>query len=198
MYNIAIIMILTLILLVMCFIAICNYRYYIYQSNTDKYENNEQFYPNLRVTPPANYYPNVSDPLKIYDYRVMNDPLKEPTRRPPRDIIGPAVASPWFNYPTRGWPDNYTLQGYLVDNNGSNNDPNKILSLYGRQKYPGSNEYEYYVSFISDDDRIKYKLDKYRRELYDDDEVVIDILQYRKYRVKLFKEEGIIYNPFMF
>ena len=44
-----------------------------------------------------------------------------------------------FDQPTRGYPDNYHYYGNLI-----RREDNKIVKLYGRQTYPGSNQYDYY------------------------------------------------------
>lgn len=150
------------------------------------------------IKPPR---PPLVDPIKVYDYRVLEDPMKDPKRRLPRYSLGPLtslISSPLFNIPTRGWRDNYSLQGYLVDHKASSNDPNKIIQLFGRQKWPNSSQYEYYVTFQSGHHERKYELEKYTKELYDKDEVFVDILNDRRYEVKLFKQESMEYNPFWF
>jgi len=45
-----------------------------------------------------------------------------------------------INYPTRGYPTNYQLYGIVVRNTTET-----VFNLYGRQKYPGSSQYEYYI-----------------------------------------------------
>jgi hypothetical protein len=135
------------------------------------------------------------DIITDYDYRVMNDPLKEPGRRPPRHIIAPLIGNPYLNIPTRGWPDSFIQMGYLIDNDCHNT--NKIIKLFGRETYPNSSEFEYYVEFNTENDTIKSSLDKQKRELYDDDNVYVEMLQ-RNYKVKLLKQRGLEYNPFLY
>ncbi len=147
------------------------------------------------------------DLLTMYDRKTTFDPLYEPTRRPPRHVIMPILGNPYFNYPTRGFTDTYSLKGYLVkennnhnnteDHKGKNSD-NQILKLFGREKFPNSTEYEYFVSINTGfDDKIKYFLERQTKELYDGDNVYIDILQ-SKYRVKLLKDKSMVYNPYLF
>ena len=138
------------------------------------------------------------DLIKVHDYRVIEDPLKDPKKRLPRYLLSPMIASPIFNYPTRGFRDSFSQQGYLIDSGASTNDHNRMIPLYGRQKWPNSNIYEYYIMIQNGDKERKYDLEKYTKELYDKDEVKIDILNDRKYEVKLFKTEGMEYNPFWF
>lgn len=138
----------------------------------------------------------IIDPIKTYDYRVLDDPMKDPKRRISRYSLGNILPNPAFNFPTRGPQDTFSQQGYLVDKHASSDDPNKILQLFGRQKWANSNQYEYYVTFQSGVHERKYELEKYKKELYNKDEVKIDILDNRKYEVKLFKHETMDYNPY--
>jgi hypothetical protein len=50
-----------------------------------------------------------------------------------------------INVPTRGEPPEYQQMGYLSGANDSNN----IKPLYGRQTYPGSNQWNYFTSLDS-------------------------------------------------
>jgi hypothetical protein len=137
------------------------------------------------------------DVLKDMDYKVMGDPLTEATRRPPRHVIGPVINSPYFNYPTRGYTDSYSLKGYLIDETATDN-KDKFIKLFGREKYPNSTEWEYYVSINTGiDDNIKYTLDKQRKELWDGDNVYIDLLG-KNYKAKILKQKTFEYNPYEF
>lgn len=153
----------------------------------------------------------------VSDHQVLHNPLVEPTRRPPSHVITHYVNNPHFNYPTRGFIDTYSLQGYLVRTsqeyntrlNTPLNDPedevinvrhvshydneNKIIKLFGRQKYPNSVEYEYYVMINTGNDSIKYFLENQRKELYDGDKVYIDILK-SNYEVKINRDKTFVYN----
>ncbi len=145
------------------------------------------------VTPPPR------DLLKDLDYRVLNDPLVESTSRPPRHVIGPVLYNPHFNYPTRGYTDSFSLKGYLTlaDSDASGVEKeNRILKLFGREKYPNSPEWEYYVMVNTGyNDSIKYSLEKQRRELYSGDKVYIDLLK-KNYVVEILKSKTFEYNPY--
>lgn len=138
----------------------------------------------------------IDEMISEYDYRNIADPLKEPGRRPSRDIIGPMIGSPHFNIPTRGYPDSFSIFGYLVDD--FTKDENRIIRLYGRKKFPNSDEFEYYVEINvgNGDDKIKYELHKQRRELYDGDQVYVSLIK-RNFKVQLLKQKGLEYNPFL-
>jgi hypothetical protein len=195
-----------------------------------KVQNEEQqpIIINKTINPPPTVDPSppppilLEDPLVNLDRRVVDDPLIEPSRRPPRHVIMPVVGNPYFNYPTRGFTDSYSLQGYLIRDSDKyeqlpntkinkinqegiesekvkddDDRHNKILKLFGREKYPNSTEYEYYVSVNTGfNDNIKYFLENQRKELYDGDSVYIDILK-SKYRVKLLKNRSFEYNPYL-
>ena len=133
---------------------------------------------------------NCVDPIICNDYRVLNDPLKNPTRRSPRYMYDDLES---FNLSTRERKDTFSEQGYLIDEKASSNDPNKFLLLFGRQKWPKSSEYEYYIIFQNGRKELKYELEKYNRELFNKDEVIVDILNKRKYKVKLFKYQDFEY-----
>lgn len=140
-----------------------------------------------------------NDVINIYDKKTAYDPMYEPTRRPPRHQIDMIIGNPAFNYPTRGFTDTYSLHGYLVkDKELKEYSDNKILRLYGREKFPNSIEFEYYVIINNGPhDEIKYFLENQRKELYNGDSIYIDILQ-SKYYVKLLKDKTIVYNPYFF
>ena len=75
-----------------------------------------------------------------------------------------------FNYPVRGDPDTPRWLGILINpvdikpqNNSSTPDSdNRIIKLFGRQKYPSSTNYEYYATINMGNDQIKLHLPKHR------------------------------------
>ena len=67
-----------------------------------------------------------------------NEPYREDIYRPDRKR---EIKSLPFNYPTRGAPGEYNMVGFLKDTNN----PGKLQQLYGRQTYPNSNKWNYYV-----------------------------------------------------
>jgi hypothetical protein len=169
---------------------------------------------NLPSTPPVSPIlppPTlVQDIMTEFDLKSAYDPLVEATRRPPRHITLPMINNPHFNYPTRGFTDSFSLMGYLIEKDKHHvkqeahqeahyekkDKENRIVKLFGRQKYPNSTEYEYYVTINTGyNDNIKYSLENQRKELYDGDSVFIDIL-HKNYRVKLLKNRIFEYNPY--
>jgi hypothetical protein len=145
----------------------------------------------------------IPDPITNIDLRNINDPLTGPIRRPTRDAIGPMVGNPLFNIYTQGPPDSYSWLGILTSEPTSETTDrnNKLLKLFGRQRYPNSTTWDYYVQAYTSGvsgDTIKISLDKdkYRKELYDDDNVYIKELG-MKYNVKLNRDDVFTYNPYL-
>lgn len=146
------------------------------------------------------------DPIKYYDQEKLEDPFEAPAKRPDRIQMGypPIMKSstnPLQPYPTRGYPDNYHLLGTLIsiDNNKDYNkleQDNQIINLFGRQKYPGSSEYEYYTMISTGNINTKIPLKDQIRELFTDDEVFIKELN-KTYKVNLYPNEELKYNPFL-
>lgn len=180
---------------------------YLLMLEMEKLKNkNEELEKNLEELSQEHPLPGIADDLlTLYDRKTTFDPLVEPSRRPPRHVILPIVGNPYFNYPTRGFTDTYSLQGYLIKEEHHKHEEetkgkireNQILKLFGREKYPNSIEYEYYVIVNTGfDDKIKYFLENQRKELYDGDNVYIDILQ-SKYKVKILKDKTLEYNPYL-
>jgi len=139
------------------------------------------------------------DPVREYDYQKMEDPLEQPRRRVARHEIPPMHVKGYFDYPTRGYPDNFNQFGILVRQNRLNVDhENKVLRLYGRQTYPFSRVYEYYTAINSGLDSIKIPLNhkrrRNRRELFDDDIIFIKELN-AKYKVQLHRYDSPLYYP---
>lgn len=136
----------------------------------------------------------IRDPVREYDYKKSYDPLEDPTRRVERHNIVPVYVKRHIDMPTRGYPDNFHQLGILVLE-GSESSDNKILRLFGRQEYPGSNKYEYYTAINSGHDQVKVPLDVKRgQELYDDDIVTISELS-SDFKVKLHKYDAPKYYP---
>lgn len=143
------------------------------------------------------------DPVLEYDYNKLNNPLEYPNRRVSRDELPPAYFKHMIDFPTRGFPDNFTQFGILVriDHHGEeeirNDNSNKILRLFGRQQYPGSNRYDYYTMVQSGFDNIKIPIDSRKSELYDGDEVFVREIK-NKYRVQLHDYDAPKYYPDLF
>ena len=135
--------------------------------------------------------------LKKRDVDVVNDDFAPPERREPEHIYPDREVKNIINISSRGTPDNYQSVGVLARVGDE-----KILQLFGRQKYMGSNQWEYYVTGM---DRygfpnkmpIKVKGDK---ELYDKDKIELDWLDRSKgeFEVTLYNFDTPRYNPFLY
>ena len=150
--------------------------------------------------------------IKQYDYGKMYDVLENPARRVPRHELPPYHLKRLIDYPTRGYPDNYTQYGILKKinhnhhkpsgehehhNHQDNNESNFIIRLLGRQQYPGSNKYEYYTMINNGFDQIKIPIYNRKNELYDGDEIFIRELE-SKYIVSLYNYDEPKYYPDLF
>ena len=58
-----------------------------------------------------------------------------------------------INIPTRGFPEDYQLKGLLLRDNTET-----AYNLFGRQKFPGSTQYEYYIIANMDRNHVKIPL----------------------------------------
>ena len=110
------------------------------------------------------------------------------------------VGNPLFNIYTQGPPDSYSWLGILTSSETTDKN-NKLLKLFGRQRYPNSTTWDYYVQAYTggaSGDTIKISLDKnkYRRELYDGDSVDVQELG-MSYNVKLNRDDVFTYNPYL-
>lgn len=159
-----------------------------------KNHNNDPMLPPLTqsILPPPRLLP--VDPVKDYDIRKTFDPFENPTYRPEKYIIENMGLHKYINIPTQGYPDNYHIIGTLV-NDDTSDTHNKVLKLFGRQKYPKSNEWEYYTMINMGNDSIKVDLNN-KREVYDHDKFKVEELN-KEYDVKLYPREKLMYNPFI-
>jgi hypothetical protein len=135
--------------------------------------------------------------LETRDRKAIKDDLTPPERRNQEYEYPSKEVRNIINIPSRGIPDNYHSVGVLVRKTDE-----KVLQLFGRQKYAGSNQWEYYVSGM---DRygfpnkmpIKIKGDK---ELTDKYYITIDWLDKSKgdFEVNLYDFDVPRYNPFYY
>jgi hypothetical protein len=141
----------------------------------------------------------IVDPILERDRNAINDPLSPPTRRQPRHVYNDVIYNNkhYFNNPTRGYPDNYHYYGNLV-----RKEDEKIVKLFGRQTYPNSNKYEYYgITTDKNGGELKINIEsKNEKELYDNDEININILNNtensNKFKLYLNNMDQPYYNPY--
>lgn len=142
----------------------------------------------------SNYIQSDKDLFIERDRRVLVDDLVAPERRLPRHAYPTRYLKSLINIPTRGYPDNYQNMGILV-----RKEDEKVLKLFGRQVYPGSDQYEYYVvdNNNSADNKVPLNTPG-KKELYDNDVVPIPWLDESKglFEVKIFDYNVPRYNPY--
>lgn len=122
-----------------------------------------------------------------YIYTIKNNPLERLIHNLPERLI---------NYPTRGYPTDYQLYGIIIRNNTET-----IFNLYGRQKYPGSSQYEYYIEGKGNNNtnvKIPLKIPG-DKELEDNNYIEIPEMdnKYGLFQVKLYKIMEPRYIPYI-
>jgi len=135
--------------------------------------------------PKYNYDDNILEKLNKYIIELKNNNQileKNLIYRENENII-PPERKYMINFPTRGFPDDYQLIGILIELQDKTM-KDKVYNLYGRQTYPGSNLYEYYVHAIIDNNNIKIPL-SYNKEIFDGQEIKI-MKNTEIYKVKLY------------
>lgn len=136
------------------------------------------------------------DPVRIYDYDKLQDPLTRPSRRVSRYELPPHQFKRMIDIHTSGYPDSFSMFGTLVQV-GDKDPNNKVLKLFGRRRDHHTNgRYEYYTEISVGNTTIKVPIHTKRkhRELYTDDVVNINELG-SKYRVSLYKIDEPSYYP---
>lgn len=135
--------------------------------------------------------------LRNRDVKSLENNFKPPERRLPSHNYPNRGLRKIMNVPTRGYPDDYHNVGMLSRKNDE-----KILKLFGRQKFPGSNQWEYYV--IGNDpnglnSKIPLKVQG-NKELSNNETIAIPWLDQSKgkFELKLFDYDTPRYNPFIF
>lgn len=132
--------------------------------------------------------------LEQRDQKVISSNTTQPTRRLPEHQYPSDNIKQIINIPTRGYPDNFQVLGVLVRKSDE-----KILQLYGRQKYPGSNQWEYYV-VGNDSTNFKNKIPiNYDDEIYNGDNIKIDALDTSKgeFKATIYDYDVPRYNPYI-
>ena len=143
-------------------------------------------------------------PRQVYRHaqRRLSDPLLAPERSNPRmspfSIDVSQVGIP-INEPTRGESGPYQQVGYLQA------EGEKILPLFGRQVYPGSNKWTYYTStdqyhqvkvpikINNKDCTGEYGCD----EIYDDSRVDVPAYPNRDFKATIYSLDAPRYIPFV-
>jgi hypothetical protein len=131
--------------------------------------------------------------LSARDRAILLNDFAPPERRIPEYAYPDGYVKSLLNIPTRGDVDNYQLLGVVLRNNTET-----AYNLFGRQTYPGSNQYEYYVQGNMRGNIVKIPISiNGNREI--DDEQIIDIPGTNQtigsFKVKLYKIDVPRYNP---
>jgi hypothetical protein len=127
---------------------------------------------------------------------IIND-LKPPERRDQAYAYPDSYVKNLINMPSRGLPDNYQAVGAVVRKSDE-----KVLQLFGRQKYPGSNQWEYYVTGADTygfPNKMPIKI-RGDREIEHNRKITIDWLDKSKgdFEVHLYNYDVPRYNPYDF
>jgi hypothetical protein len=135
--------------------------------------------------------------IKRRDVDALHDDLSAPTRRLPRHLY-PSQPNDFIKeVHTRGEPDQYHQLGNMIRQSDE-----RIVKFFGRQIYPGSNQYEYYgITTDANGAEIKIPIKVTNdKEIYDGDEIDIEFLDpaNTKGKFKLYMNEfdRPRYNPY--
>ena len=133
--------------------------------------------------------------LRKRDSDVLDNSFTAPERRDQEYAYPDRYVKSLINIPSRGLPDDYQTIGVMVRKNDE-----KVLQLFGRQKYPGSNQWEYYVSGMDGNgfpNKIPIKI-KGDTEIVDKQNINVDWLDNKKgdFEVKLYDYDVPRYNPY--
>ena len=162
--------------------------------NDDEDENDYEppRYPSF----PDKSYPKYTNPV-VYerDRLELEDPLYPPEQRSDNDIENRYLQiayNGYFRNPTRGYPPPYQMKGYLVQDGNDTN----VLSLFGRPKYVGSTQYDYYFTRNDiNNNQIKLPI-KHQRELLDGDMIRLNTGIYNgEYKYVALPVEDLIQPP---
>ena len=166
-------------------------------SNPDENtETESEIYPPPYPSFPDKSYPKYTNPI-VYerDRLELEDPLYPPEQRSDNDIENRYLQmayNGYFRNPTRGYPPPYQMKGYLVQDDNDTN----VLSLFGRPKYVGSTQYDYYFSRNDiNNNEIKLPI-KHQRELLDGDIIKLHTGIYNgEYKYVALPVEDLIQPP---
>ena len=131
--------------------------------------------------------------LNNRDNMVVNNVFVAPERRQPSHSYPYNYVKNQLNIPTRGYPDNYHLQGLVLRDNTET-----AYKLFGRQKFPGSNQYEYFVQSVmhNNDVKIPIKING-DKEIEDGMNIMIPGTNKNigEFKVKLYEHDAPRYIP---
>lgn len=114
--------------------------------------NNIQFHTILQNNNKMIIHERPTDIIHKRDRAALYNDFKPPERRVPEYEYPTEFVKKQINFPSRGYPEEYSLVGNVF-----RDETETAYELFGRQKYPGSNQYEYYV-IGSDNKNFKVKI----------------------------------------
>ena len=157
----------------------------------------EKKYAKTKLKSPDSPFVQKIKALRKRDVNSVENSFQPPERRLQRHNYPDRSVKKLINIPPRGYPDDYHNIGMLVRKNDE-----KVLKLFGRQKFPGSNQWEYYV-IGNDPNGLNTKIPLSipgNKELYSNDTIAIPWLDQSKgkFELKLFNYDAPRYNPFVF
>ena len=129
------------------------------------------------------------------DMNVAYNDFAPPERRQPEHAYPMRYVRSRINVATRGLPDNHQIVGIAMRTNTET-----TYNLFGRQTYPGSNQYEYYVQKGDDNTSIKLPIQiKGDKEIEDGQIIMIPGTDHTKgqFKVKLYNYDQPRYNPYI-
>ena len=133
--------------------------------------------------------------LEKRDISALKNDFKPPEKRLPEYQYPDADVKKLINIPSRGLPDNYHAIGTLVRKSDE-----KVLQLFGRQTFPSSNQWEYYI-IGNDSHQFPTKMPlftKGKHEIEDKQEIKLEWLDSSKgpFIVNLYEYDVPRYNPY--
>jgi hypothetical protein len=185
-------------------LGIMVYQIWVYRNNASKpqsvihihrHQSREKILPRTphhhRV--PAGILPEVDDAITRSDYRKLMDPLTQPGRRVARDQIPPQFIAQWLNISTQPGDDAPTPVGYLYRANTTDDVRDRHIRLLARRDRYRSTKQEYYAITK---DGIKIQVPSTKDEFDNDDIVNMPELG-GEYRVRIYKRDDPMYNPYL-
>lgn len=133
--------------------------------------------------------------LEERDIDVLYNDLHPPERRQPEHSYPSEYLKTRINIPTRGYPDNYQLLGVLLRNKTET-----AYKLFGRQTFPGSNQWEYFIIGNMDGNDIKLPLTINGNKEIEDGQIISvpgTNPKYGEITTKLYNFDVPRYNPYI-
>jgi hypothetical protein len=172
--------------------------WYIYYDNKKNFENNYKFNDSIldiiNKKLSENKEVKTRKIIENRDRQVLYNDFIAPERRLPEHAYPVRQVRNEINIPTRGIPDNYHLVGLLFRNNTET-----AFKLFGRQKFPGSSQWEYYVQGTMSNNDVKIPLTiRGDREIEEGQVVIVPGTDNSKggFKVKLYNYDMPRYNPY--